>query len=168
MGKRRQKNAGDAWAGALSSLTGISLADAQARVTRMRADARLMAALPQIAAALGPRVVVTNLEWTGPELDVLTVSTFPAPAAGQLAPEVAAKIPAAVRGLASEAQARAALRADVARFELGGVEFDSDNVLQRRGPSSALGMLVDQRLVKFGSRAEVQPVGPSAVVWRVR
>lgn len=122
-----------AWAAAIAGLTNISVIEAEKRVRRIRYDTKIQARLHEIAAELGPNVVITNIEWSGPTMSDLTVSVAPPPTGVNEVVEKAIKKAAkpTPRGVRSslaalsnmqlqvqEARARAEMRAQVARFEL--------------------------------------------------
>jgi hypothetical protein len=113
------------WAESLSMVAGCTLNEAEKRVRRIRHDQKIEVQLHDIARQLGPRVVITNIEWSGPTMTDLTVSVCPAPV--EAYPVLASGAPAIagvrnplqeMANLRAQAQARSAMRADVSKFEL--------------------------------------------------
>jgi hypothetical protein len=104
------------WADAIQELAACTIVEAEKRVRRIRYDKKIESQLHTIAQQLGPRVVITNIEWSGPTMTDLTVSVVPAPVAG-LSPKNSTKLKE-IKHLVSGVQARAAMREDVSRFEL--------------------------------------------------
>jgi len=114
-----------AWAESIASVVGCSIVEAEKRVRRIRHDKKIEAKLFEVARELGPRVVITNIEWSGPTMTDLTVSVVPAPVEAFPALASAAGASSMMRNayqemanVRAQAQARAAMRADVASFEL--------------------------------------------------
>jgi hypothetical protein len=118
------------WAEAIAELTGIPLHEAEKRARRIRYDEKIRMKLREVAAELGPTVVITNIEWSGPTMEDITVSTAPAPVGAPTTAELAATmgkkgpIRQALKSLteaevkARELQARADMRLRIAAFEV--------------------------------------------------
>lgn len=108
-----------AWASGIAELTKIKVSDAYMRIRRIRYDARIQERMQRITEELGPNMLVTNIEWSGPTMSDLEVSVMPIP------PEVILKQRLSdLRQYTPNDRAQAAryaaavMRSDVARFEL--------------------------------------------------
>lgn len=98
------------WAELVATLQGIPTPDAEKRIRRIRYDPKLNEKFMQMQAQLGASAVITNVEWSGPEMRDITVSVAPAP--------VLVDGDSGTQSINPE-QARARMRARVMSIELG-------------------------------------------------
>jgi hypothetical protein len=166
------------WAEAIAGLTGISLAEAEKRARRIRYDTKIQSKLREVAAELGPTVVITNIEWSGPTMEDITVTTTPAPVGAPTTSELAAAMGSrgktAHRALkelteaelkARELQARTEMRFRVAAFELQRVFGPPRTTLVSLVHHGFLNDLVDvdwEKVNALGFAKRVYPGGPTA------
>jgi hypothetical protein len=115
-----------AWAESIATLEGCPLHEAEKRVRRIRYDKPLEEKLHEVARELGPNVVITNIERTGPTMQDVNVYVVPAPVeAVRFLNGLPADKPSMLRNsqqemanLKAQAHARAVMRRDVTTFEL--------------------------------------------------
>ncbi len=144
------------WAEAIAGLTGIPLHEAEMRARRIRYDTKIQAKLHEVAAQLGPTVVITNIEWSGPTMEDITVTTAPAPVGAPTTAELAAKMGLKKNGVrnalkaltdaevkAREEQARRDMRMRITAFELERVYGKPRTVLVFLALHGLLDHLVD-------------------------
>ena len=161
------------WAEAIAGLTGIPLHEAEMRARRIRYDTKIQAKLHEVAARLGPTVVITNIEWSGPDMEDVTVSTAPAPVGAPTTAELAVKMGAQKNGVrqaikalteaevkARELQARTEMRMRIAAFELERVYGKPRTVLVFLALHGLLDHLVDVDWAKVNALGFVKRVYP--------
>lgn len=131
------------WAEAIAIVAQCSIPEAEKRIRRIRYDPRLEAHLRDLSKQLGSNVVVTNVEWSGPEMKDITASVVPRPV-------VPTSTMSPTDLFRSQLQAQAVMRAEVATFEL-------ERLFKHRS-------LVDLRALALGLGRELWEASSKAAV----